>query len=213
MTKHVNRRGDTPARPSPRSVNLLGHSAAASTPPPRHLSTVTYQHGRPRGATIAAAFLRPLQQHSPSTIRKGRYFRSGESPLPLLSSPLVRCDTPARPSARRDVCHSRPVALSAATGRAPPSPPLVHGDLLPQLSARSADIHLLATNLARPSRGGPRQATLAGRRSNVPPAAALRDSSVMKGLRFPPLPAARPRPAATYVAPVPATVSPGRLSL
>ena len=93
-------RSDTPARPSARGTNLLGRPAAASTPPPRRLSAVTYLCGRPCRATIAAAILRPSQRHPPRPFAPGAYLCSEGSPLSFPScAPVLKHCRPRRPLA------------------------------------------------------------------------------------------------------------------
>ena len=101
----------------------------ASTPPPCRFSVATYPRGHQCGATIAAAVPR--------------------SRLP--AAPLLVCgDIPLPPSARGADHHGHPAILSAAPGRAPPSSPLVSGDIPLALSRIAPSLH----NVGHLARGG-----------------------------------------------------------
>ena len=101
----------------------------ASIPPPCRFSVATYPRGHQCGATIAAAVPR--------------------SRLP--AAPLLVCgDIPLPPSARGADHHGHPAILSAAPGRAPPSSPLVSGDIPLALSRIAPSLH----NVGHLARGG-----------------------------------------------------------
>ena len=80
---------------------------------------------------------------------RGADLCSGESPLPLPSSPLIRGDRPARLSAQADVCCGRPAALSEAAGRASHRSSVV---MLPRGYPPGALMSATAVGLRPPSR-------------------------------------------------------------
>ena len=171
--------GDTRSRLSARGADPRGRPAAAAATSPR---------GRPAGRV--------------------RSQRQASAPPPLPSSPLVRGDTPPRPSARGANLRGRPAAastspphrLSAVTCRAGRrSPRLFHdlrSDVLPRPFARGADLRSGKSLLPLPSpslvygdtpaRLSARADIFRGLRGGRPRSPSRRSSAVMLPRGYPP---------------------------